>query len=217
MSIEIKKRIITSFFLLFGVFLMIFSNFFCLFALLVISMFGFIEFSFLMSKIVLKNRLLKLLFNLSFIFYISFYSLIFFIISLLGPAKILIYLCLLICIASDIGGLIFGKLIKGPKLTRLSPQKTVAGSLGSFLLSIVTALTFKLFFPFSISSLSLILLGSVVSFGCQVGDIFFSFLKRKAKVKETGKFLPGHGGILDRIDSILVGLPFGIIISFYLN
>ena len=115
-----------------------------------------------------------------------------------------------------IGGLIFGKLIKGPKLTRLSPQKTVAGSLGSFLLSIVTALTFKLFFPFSISSLSLILLGSVVSFGCQVGDIFFSFLKRKAKVKDTGNFLPGHGGILDRFDALIMSIPF-VLVYLYIK
>ncbi len=217
MSIEIKKRLITSTFLLLGVFLMILSNIFCLFALLVISMLGFIEFSLLMSKIFYKKGLLKLFFNLLFIFYISFYSLIFFIITLLGPAKILIYLCLLVCIASDVGGIIFGKLIKGPKLTKLSPQKTMAGSLGSFFLSIATALTFKLFFPFTISSLSLVLLGTAVSFGCQIGDIFFSYLKRKAKVKDTGNLLPGHGGILDRIDGILVGLPFGIIISFYLN
>ena len=123
----------------------------------------------------------------------------------------------IICISTDIGGFLFGRLIKGPKLTKLSPKKTMAGSLGSFLLSIATALTFKLFFPFTISSLSLILLGTAVSFGCQIGDIFFSYLKRKAKVKDTGNFLPGHGGILDRIDGILVGLPFGIIISFYLN
>ena len=111
--------------------------------------------------------------------------------------------------ASDIGGYLIGKSFKGPKLTKLSPNKTISGSLGSFIFSIVL-LSFLMLIENSFN-FYIILLAFITSLGCQVGDIFFSFLKRKAKVKDTGNLLPGHGGILDRIDGILFGIPFGIL------
>ena len=58
----------------------------------------------------------------------------------------------------------------------------------------------------------IILLTISISFICQLGDLFISFLKRKAKIKDTGNILPGHGGVLDRIDGILFALPIGIIL-----
>ena len=116
---------------------------------------------------------------------------------------------LLICISSDIGGILFGKTFKGPKLTSISPNKTFSGSLGSFTLSIVMSI-FLLDYIFNTELISNILLGFFVSLSVQLGDLFFSYLKRKSNLKNTGNILPGHGGILDRIDGILLGIPVGL-------
>ena len=116
-----------------------------------------------------------------------------------------------ICILSDIGGYIFGKTFKGKKLTKISPNKTYSGMYGSFLLTIL----FSLIYSYSISfiDLEIILFTSIlISAICQIGDLFISYLKRKAKLKDTGNILPGHGGLLDRIDGILFALPLGLII-----
>ena len=112
------------------------------------------------------------------------------------------------CIASDIGGFIFGKFFKGPKLTKISPNKTISGAIGSIIFSI-----FILSFIIKLLTVSfnpqIFVVGLLTSIGCQLGDLFVSFLKRKSSLKDTGKILPGHGGILDRIDGILLGLPVG--------
>ena len=117
---------------------------------------------------------------------------------------------ILICAASDIGGFIFGKIFKGPKLTKISPNKTIAGSLGSILLSIFVIIISGYFLSLNINFF-LIMISIITSISCQIGDLFFSYLKRKAKIKDTGKFLPGHGGVLDRVDGILLGFPTGLI------
>ena len=119
---------------------------------------------------------------------------------------------LLICICSDIGGFIFGKTFKGKKLTKISPKKTVAGSIGSFLLplALVPIFHFALYSVFN-NTFHLILLAFVISFICQAGDLFISFLKRKANLKDTGDLLPGHGGVLDRIDGIIFAVPFAFL------
>ena len=110
------------------------------------------------------------------------------------------------CVASDIGGYVFGKIFKGPKLTKISPNKTIAGSLGSFTLASLTTLSL-IFLETNIINFSIFLIGLNTSLFCQLGDLFFSYLKRKAKLKDTGNFLPGHGGILDRLDGIFFGIP----------
>ena len=120
----------------------------------------------------------------------------------------------MICIVSDTSGLIFGRLFKGKKLTKISPNKTVSGCLGSFIGSFSIILIF-IYFKFVGFSYHLIIYTFFTSLFCQLGDIFISYLKRKAKVKDTGSLLPGHGGILDRLDGILFGIPFGIL-SFYI-
>tara|TARA_Y100000389_G_C17041321_1_gene308286 strand:- start:68 stop:466 length:399 start_codon:yes stop_codon:yes gene_type:complete len=123
-----------------------------------------------------------------------------------------------ICICSDIGGLIFGKTFKGKKLTKISPNKTISGSIGSFLLSLLLIPFFYFWLSDNSNSLIyLIILGIAVSFFCQLGDLFISFLKRKANVKDTGDLLPGHGGILDRIDGIILAVPMGMLICKFLN
>tara|TARA_B100001057_G_scaffold488509_1_gene572965 strand:+ start:654 stop:1301 length:648 start_codon:yes stop_codon:yes gene_type:complete len=122
-------------------------------------------------------------------------------------------LILIICISTDMGGYIFGKILKGKKLTKISPNKTYSGMLGSFALSLLFSyLFFKLttFFSYinfnSINTIIFILLISLIS---QAGDIIISFFKRKSKIKNTGKIIPGHGGLLDRIDGMIFAFPFG--------
>ena len=111
------------------------------------------------------------------------------------------------CVASDIGGFIFGKIFKGPKLTKISPNKTISGSIGALIFTIVVIKSSIFYFTGGFG-LMLIFVAIITSLFCQLGDLF-SFLKRKAKIKDTGSFLPGHGGVLDRLDGILLGLPVG--------
>ena len=125
---------------------------------------------------------------------------------------------MMICVFSDIGGFLFGKIFKGKKLTKISPKKTISGSIGSFLLSLALV---PLFFQYFLSekfnsTFDLILLALIVSLSCQLGDLFISYIKRKAKVKNTGDLLPGHGGFLDRIDGILFAIPLGMILWKFL-
>ena len=216
MTVELKKRIITSitlFLLLIFIFL---NEIILLSTLIVLTMLASLEFFNLMKKILNKKKYLQLIFNSIFVIYIFIYSCTFYLFTGLLQLKILIFLSLIFCISSDIGGLIFGRIFKGPKLTKISPNKTYAGSLGSFLFTIMIALLFSYFISDIFVLHRVIILALFVSFGCQVGDIFFSYLKRKAKLKDTGSILPGHGGILDRIDGILLGLPLGIIITLFL-
>ena len=127
-----------------------------------------------------------------------------------------------VCILTDLGGYFFGKFFKGPKLTEISPNKTYSGVFGSFLLSIIGGiLLVKLFMGNTVLSMNetfeisiLILIISLIS---QLGDLIISYFKRKAKVKDTGKILPGHGGILDRIDGIIFTVPFSYLITNYFN
>ena len=116
----------------------------------------------------------------------------------------------LICIFTDIGGYVFGKIFKGPKLTSYSPNKTISGLIGSYLFSLCL-LPFLIYFKLSdqnyiILTILFIILISTVS---QVGDIIVSYFKRKSKIKDTGRIIPGHGGLLDRIDGMLFAFPFG--------
>ncbi len=126
---------------------------------------------------------------------------------------------LLICISTDIGGFLFGKIFKGPKLTKISPNKTYSGMIGGYLFSFMI-----IFFLFEYSKQIFdvntkwlpiiyfhIILISTVS---QIGDIIISYFKRLSKVKDTGKIIPGHGGILDRIDGMIFAFPFVYIFYF---
>ncbi len=122
-----------------------------------------------------------------------------------------------ICIFSDIGGLLFGKIFGGKKLTKISPNKTISGSIGSFILSLsLVPIFYFLLSDQFLNLLKLILLAISVSLFCQIGDLFISYLKRKAKVKDTGDILPGHGGLLDRIDGMIFAIPLGVLISEFL-
>jgi phosphatidate cytidylyltransferase len=115
----------------------------------------------------------------------------------------------LVAIMSDIGGLVFGKIFKGKKLTKISPNKTISGSIGSLIFSI-GLIPFNYGTLFNENLLSIFVITIAISITSQLGDLFISFLKRKAKVKDTSDILPGHGGILDRIDGIIFAIPVGI-------
>ena len=121
----------------------------------------------------------------------------------------------IICVATDIGGYIFGKIFKGPKLTQFSPNKTYAGMIGGYFLSIIS-INIYLQNPYFDSGVELsrqffvfIILISSVS---QLGDIIISYFKRLSKIKDTGKIIPGHGGLLDRIDGMIFAFPFTYLI-----
>ena len=216
MSIELKKRILTSVILLFLLILMYFFTFILILSIIVIAIVTWIEFYAMISKIFLKesfnNKLLRFTFKSASLLYLSILVFIILIIeSKMPESKIFIYYSLLVSIASDIGGLTIGKIIKGKKLTKISPQKTISGSMGSFAFSF-------LLIPFFIGHLLnqsffiLFLITFLISFTSQIGDLFISYLKRKANVKNTSDLLPGHGGFLDRIDGIIFSIPIGLLL-----
>ena len=214
MTKELKKRIITSVLLFLLTIFCIFINFFVL-GLLIISFVVFVETSGMINRIVgnswKKDRvnLKNIAFNTTALIYIFFI----FIPSaegLKGSAGPVFFLYVLsVCICSDIGGYIIGRTIGGKKLIKISPNKTISGSLGSFCFSIFPLLLFYNFDPSKyLHSINNFLLCLEISLVCQLGDLFVSYFKRKAKVKDTGRILPGHGGILDRIDGIIFAVPF---------
>lgn len=207
--VHFKTRFITSVLLLILFVLILSSNLFLIYSLLVLGVLSIIEFINLNQKILKKNFLFYLT-NALFILFITFFCLIFLYFSNFLQLKIIIFSLLLCCVSSDIGGYIFGKILKGPKLTKISPNKTISGSIGSIFLASITLTTLVFFLTDNFNSL-IIMISVITSIFCQLGDLFISYLKRKAKVKDTGNFFPGHGGVLDRIDGILIGLPAGLI------
>ena len=216
---EINKRIFTSIILILFLILMLNFSVVLISSLLLIFVLTWLEFSNILEKIYQKKKgfiVYKFIFKLIIFFYLLFFMKVVvdeFIDNQPNLSWNLIFI-ISICILSDIGGYIFGKLFGGKKLTKISPKKTYSGMYGSFILSIL----FSVIYSFSISFIDfslIIFISFFVSLTCQIGDLFISFLKRKSKLKDTGKILPGHGGILDRIDGILFALPFGILLINY--
>ena len=208
-SQNLKERFLTSFFLIALIVLFTKYDFFLVYTLIVLGVLSVIEFLDITKKIT-ANKLYLLISNLSFVSYIFTFCFLFIFFFKFVQLKILLIILLLVCIASDIGGYIFGKIFKGPKLSKISPNKTVAGAIGSLLLSSLVIVLLFYFINEKLNYLTIIV-AMITSIFCQLGDLFFSFLKRKANLKNTGNFLPGHGGVLDRLDSILLGIPTGLI------
>tara|TARA_Y100000590_G_scaffold267750_1_gene300683 strand:+ start:290 stop:994 length:705 start_codon:yes stop_codon:yes gene_type:complete len=128
------------------------------------------------------------------------------------------YLILIICIFSDIGGYAVGKTIGGKKLTKISPNKTIAGSIGSFIFSMLPLIFIHLFnieTMFLKLNLVNIFFSLFVSLVCQLGDLFFSYFKRLNNKKNTSNLLPGHGGLLDRIDGLVIVIPVIYLIKIF--
>ena len=158
------------------------------------------------------DKLLRFICKSFSLLYLSLFTLIILIINSKNSLlEIFIIYSLLVTISSDIGGLVFGKIFKGKKLTKISPNKTISGSIGSFICSL---LLIPFFFQnlINYNILSLLIITLLISLTSQIGDLFISLLKRKAKVKDTSDLLPGHGGVLDRIDGILFSVPIGFLL-----
>ena len=218
--IELKKRIITSLFLLILLILMYIYNYVLIIAVIIISLIVWIEFFGLIMKIFYKNNLKNKIFRLFFkgtsLIYLCLLSfLIVLIFSNENIYKFFAIYSLLVAITSDTGGMVFGKFFKGKKLTKISPKKTISGSIGAFVFSILLIFIFNKNFE-NYVFMKVLFFTVTVSFISQIGDLFISFLKRKANVKDTSDILPGHGGFLDRIDGIIFALPFGIFLSKFL-
>ena len=215
MQSNFLKRFLTSIFLIILIFLIFIYNYILVFSLLILGIFSFLEFSNISKKIT-KSASKNLLMNIIFLNYVFVFSVSFYFFSNSFSTKIILFLILMSCISSDIGGYVFGKILKGRKLTKLSPNKTISGAIGSVVLS---CLTISLLFYLITKNFNylIITIGILTSLGCQIGDLFFSFLKRKAKVKDTGNFFPGHGGVLDRLDGIFLGVPTGYLSLILLN
>ena len=216
MNLELKKRIVTSILLFFLLYLMINYSYILIISLIIISVVTWIEFNSLIYKVFKKNKkknlIIKFLFKLLSLIYLS--SLVFLILYIETEQthlKICLIYSILVSIVTDIGGLSIGRTIKGKKLTKISPKKTISGSIGSFLFSLVLV---PIFYNelLEYNLLYLIIITLLISLTSQVGDILISYLKRRAKVKDTSDILPGHGGFLDRIDGIIFALPIGILL-----
>ena len=214
MNSNIKKRILTSILLIALLIGMFFYSYIMIISLIIIAIISWIEFYALISKIfkkdILKDKFFRFSYKaLSLIYLSGLVYLIFTIESENSNLKIYLLYSVLVAILSDIGGLVCGKIFKGKKLTKISPNKTISGSIGSFMFSI---LLIPFFYKVQIdqSLVNLFLITIIISLTSQLGDLFISLLKRKAKVKDTSDLLPGHGGVLDRIDGIIFAIPLGI-------
>ncbi len=208
---ELNKRIFTSIILSILSILSFFNELLLSFILLLILYQLYFEFYNIFNKIFLKKKVklyLILLCSLIFITSISLYVWLTFTNSI-SDNKIFLLLIFTITISSDIGGYIFGKLFKGKKLTKISPNKTYSGLIGAYFLSLIfTYLFFNKFYNFEFIILSSLIISSI----SQSGDIFISYLKRKANLKNTGNILPGHGGLLDRLDGVIFSIPAGYVL-----
>ena len=123
---------------------------------------------------------------------------------------------IIICISTDIGGYFFGKFFKGPRITKISPNKTYAGLFGGYLLSFVFSFFIFRFFNLvefdDFINLKILFLIFSISLISQIGDIIISYFKRKSKIKDTGKIIPGHGGLLDRVDGMIFAFPYSYLV-----
>ena len=221
MSQNLLKRIITSIVLLLLLFVINFSHqYIFILSILILGVIICIEANNLFSKLLKINKYKQKdiidKFNFKFlILNITTFCYIFFIFCNFSyeihrsETPIFFLYIISICFFTDIGGYVFGKIIGGKKLSKISPNKTISGTVGSFILSIVPLLFFINFdvmdLDFDLKNLTFCLLVSLIS---QLGDLFISLIKRKAKTKDTGNLLPGHGGILDRVDGIIFAVPF---------
>ena len=220
MNIEITKRIITSIILLSLLTLMFLYTYVLIISIIVIAIIAWIEFYALISKIFLKSDILDKILRflskaVSLLYLIFLVSLILITKSKYPELEIFIIFSISISIMSDIGGLVIGKIFKGRKLSTISPKKTISGSIGSFIFSLLLIPFFSSHLITIINPIILFAITLIISFTSQIGDLFISLLKRKSKVKDTSDLLPGHGGILDRIDGIIFAIPVGFLILNY--
>ena len=212
------KRIITSFVLISILFSMFISSMMMILIIIIISALSFYEFNRLFVRI-LDNIFLKILSSgLILLYLFSFIFIIFWIESVKfenADYKLFFFYSIFVSILSDIGGYIIGNIFKGKKLTKISPNKTISGAIGALIFSILIIPIFYNYLGIDINLLFWVTI--IISIISQLGDLFISFLKRLAKVKDTGNILPGHGGVLDRVDGILFAAPVGLFLLDYIS
>ncbi len=222
MSLNLSKRILTSIFLSVVLLICLFLNkFLWLYLLVVVSIISFKEFSNLIKKKYKTEKNKILFYEFISILYLIFFIFIGYYLNKDDPFGLLFII--LVCVFSDTGGYVVGKLVGGKKLTNISPNKTISGSIGSFVFSIFPLIIFWILFSdlnlnlitenIKKNIFQLIAISLFLSLVCQVGDLFISYFKRQAKVKDTGSLLPGHGGLLDRIDGLIFVIPVAFILD----
>ena len=205
---NLTKRIFSSliliplalYFIISGTYMLIFFTSICLFV-------SFYEWHLMTKK---KNYKVYGFLFLIFSFY-TFYE--------LSLGLSLVFFVILICISTDIGGYVFGKIFKGPKLTKISPKKTYAGMIGGYFLSLICLTIISNYINYTNIPIQFFILTLIISTVSQIGDIIISYFKRLSKIKDTGKIIPGHGGLLDRIDGMIFTFPVVYLINLtgYLN
>ena len=198
---ELQKRILSSIILLpLAYYFILAGSFYLIFFTIICFLVSIYEWNKMVKKIEL--RFLGTIF-LIFSFY-TFYQ--------IAIDYLWVYV-LLVCISTDIGGYVFGKLFKGPRLTKISPNKTFAGMIGGYFLSLIFLSFFMLWFDHTLN-MEWFIITILISTVSQIGDIVISYFKRSAKVKDTGKIIPGHGGLLDRIDGMIFAFPIFYMFEF---
>lgn len=203
---NLLKRILSSIILLPFIFYLLFKGSYILILFIFILFFvACYEWHSISNNIFLK------IFGYIFLI-LSFYS--FYQISL---DKTFVFFVIIICVATDVGGYFFGRILKGPKLTKISPKKTYNGVIGGYFLSLVSYLIIINFSDYFNASIKYFLLIFIISTVSQIGDIIISYFKRLSNIKDTGKIIPGHGGLLDRIDGMIFVFPIVYFINFFVN
>ena len=211
---EFEKRLLSSFILIpIAIFFIIQGSVFFIFFLSIL----FLVTSYEWLKMNKQNDLMKI-FGILFLLF-SFYTAF----NLRESDLNFFLFIIIVCVFTDIGGYVFGKIFKGPKLTRISPNKTYSGMIGGFFLSVSFACLYLNYYNYYIIEKAKIisfydfLFVITLSFVSQIGDLIISYFKRKSKIKNTGKIIPGHGGMLDRIDGMIFAFPSAYIILKIIN
>ena len=204
---NLQKRILTSFIIFpLSIFFVVKGGYFLTFFLIFVLFAGMYELFSVFKKI-------KSILFLSLILILSLYSTYY----LREEAQFFLYFALAVSISSDIGGYVFGKIFKWKKLTKISPNKTVSGVFGSYFFSVICLFIYhyqlqNAFGPGFQVNVQAFLITIIFSTVAQAGDLTISYFKRLEKIKDTGKVLPGHGGIFDRIDSLMFVIIFGFLL-----
>ena len=214
MKSELFKRFTSSLFLIGIIFLSaLIYDYIFLSILFIVVIFSWIEW----VKVIEKTRFKKIYRIIHIILFLVYLIMAFVVcFNVFVIDKYFFLIILMICVFSDVGGYVFGKTLGGKKLTKISPNKTISGSIGSFILSYIGFFVIYLYFSdllfVRLQIEALVFIPFFISLICQLGDLFISYFKRKAKIKNTGNLIPGHGGLLDRIDGSIFALPIGFII-----
>ena len=201
MSIEFIKRVVSSIILLpLTIYFIIQGSFLLIFFIVICLTVACLEWHMMSKK---KSYYIYGFFFLIFSFY-TFYE--------ISIELFDVFYVIIVCSSTDIGGYAFGKIFKGPKLTKISPKKTYAGMFGGYFLSLISLSVIISFLDYD-TSLVLFLLTILISTVSQLGDIIVSYFKRLSKIKNTGKLIPGHGGLLDRIDGMIFAFPIYYLVN----